>query len=117
MALKQPVVNMDVDANAPPALKDQINRWALEGRRMYKITFAVGRFAALVFGHDFSLSVHIAGDAPATRIWQVSPRFDWSPTKSLDAMGGVAAFHSSFCPAQEPSPNVSPAQWWTNHPG
>ena len=68
---------------------------------MYKITFAADQFAALVFGHDFPLSVNISGNAPATRIWPVSPRFDWSPAQSLDAMGGVSAFHNSFTPEPE----------------
>jgi hypothetical protein len=68
MALKQPVVNIQVDTELARDISDQIERWVQEGHRMYKVTFAVGQFVALVFGHDFPLSVQISGNAPAERI-------------------------------------------------
>lgn len=98
-ALKQPVLNVQVDSIIAQPVRDKLQEWSLAGHRMYKVTFAVGQLVVLVFGHDFPLPIRVYGNAPATHIWPVSHRFDWSSEQSIDPMGGVQAFHDSFAPA------------------
>ena len=77
-----------------------------EGRKAYKITFMVGNFVALVFGHDLPAQLQIHSPKPVAKcIWPVSPGFYWEAKLSVDKIGGVPAFHTAFAPgANGPDP-------------
>jgi hypothetical protein len=102
--LKQPVLNVDIPTDFLPSHREQILRYAAEGHIMYKVTFAVGNVAALVFGHDFPMGVGINSPRPiAKHIWPISRRFKWSDELSIDAIGGLPAFHAAFGPGPDAS--------------
>jgi hypothetical protein len=85
-----------------------------EGRRIYAIIFAIGRFVAQVMGHDLFAQVQVSmGNAPVQRIWRTSPRFDWPASRAVDDIGGVAALHRASM--QQPPDSLAgerkPAGW------
>jgi hypothetical protein len=100
--LKQPVTNVRIATDAPSAFRRQIERYASEGYGMYKVTFAIGNFAVLVFGHNFPLAVNVNSPRPVAKsIWPVSPRFTWSKDLSIDQIGGLPGFHAAFASGRE----------------
>lgn len=102
--LKQPVLNVEIPTDFPSSSREQIQRYAAEGHAMYKVTFAIGNFAALVFGHDFPMGVSINSPRPvAKNIWPMSRRFKWSNELSIDAIGGLPGFHAAFSPGPDGS--------------
>jgi len=100
-ALKQPVVNVQIPAESFASIAGEVQRHAADGHQMYKITFAVGNFAALVFGHDFPMPMNVNSPRPiAKHIWPINQRFRWSSGLSVDQIGGLPAFHAAFAPSQ-----------------
>lgn len=98
-ALKQPVLNVQVPSESFASMAGEVQKHAADGHQMYKITFAVGNFATLVFGHDFPMSVSVNSPRPiAKHIWPINQRFEWSSDLSVDQIGGLPAFHASFAP-------------------
>jgi hypothetical protein len=96
---KQPVLNVRIPVNFPLSLRQQIEESARNGSRLYKVTFAVGNFAALVFGHNFPIPMNAISPRPiAKQIWPISPRFEWSRELSVDPIGGLPGFHAAFGP-------------------
>jgi len=110
-ALKQPVTNVQVPISSP-ALTQSIQQNVAEGHAMYKITFAIGNFVALVFGHDFPMPLHLNSPHPIARhIWPINQRFLWSSELSIDSIGGLPAFHAAFAPnPDEKIPVNAPGQ-------
>jgi hypothetical protein len=100
--LKQPVVNVNIPTDAPLAFRRQIERYVSEGHSMYKVTFAIGNFAVLVFGHNFPLAVNVDSPRPVAKsIWPISPKFTWSKDLSIDQIGGLPGFHAAFASERE----------------
>jgi hypothetical protein len=100
--LKQPVVNLTIPADSPPSFREKIQEYASDGHRAYKITFAVGNFAALVFGHNFPMPMNVNSPKPVARnIWPIARRFKWSEELSVDKIGGLPGFHARFGPSQD----------------
>lgn len=101
-ALKQPVLNIQVDSASFSTTAEQIQSYAATGHRMYKVTFAVGNFAALVFGHDFPMPMSLNSPRPISKhIWPLNQRFQWSNELSVDRIGGLPAFHAAFAPSDK----------------
>ena len=100
-ALKQPVVNIQIPTDSFPSIAEEVQKHVADGRLMYKITFAIGNFVALVFGHDLPMSMNVNSPRPIARhIWPINQRFRWSSELSIDQIGGLPAFHAAFGPSQ-----------------
>ncbi len=105
-AIKEPVSHFQAPAEWTAQDTEAMQRQFAEGRKAYKITFMVGNFVALVFGHDLPalLQIH-SPKSVAKYIWPVSPGFYWEAKLSIDKIGGVPAFHAAFAPgANGPDP-------------
>jgi hypothetical protein len=94
VARTQPVAQLDTQ----PEMKEKFLQWAAEGRKMYRVTFAVGNLAVQVFGHDFPwmLNVAVPPQGYVERVWPMTGRFTWPPRRSLDEIGGLDGMHRAF---------------------
>ena len=100
--LKQPVLNLEVPKDCSPSFREELQQYASDGRVMYKVTFAVGNFAALVFGHNFPTQLNVNSPRPVARhIWPWGHRFKWSEELSIDKIGGLPGFHAAFGPSPD----------------
>jgi hypothetical protein len=99
--LKQPVVNLTIPIDSPPTFRQQLQQYTSDGHRAYKVTFAIGNFVALVFGHNFPLPMNVSSPKPVAKyVWPIGHRFEWSKELSVDKIGGLPGFHASFGPGQ-----------------
>lgn len=100
--LKQPVLNLQIPKDFPPSFREELQQYASDGHVMYKVTFAVGNFVALVFGHNFPTLLNVNSPRPVARhIWPRGHRFKWSEELSIDKIGGLPGFHAAFAPSQD----------------
>jgi len=84
-----------------PALEEKARREVAEGRRLYRLTFTVGRLVFQVFGHDFPAQFKIA--TPGQKqfrqwIWPLQEEITWPPPVMIEAIGGIDGFHASLQP-------------------
>jgi hypothetical protein len=109
-AIKEPVANFQTPIGWTDENTSEMQRHFSAGYKAYKITFTVGKFVALVFGHDLPTLLQVQSPRPlAKTIWPTSPGSYWSDKLSVDKIGGVPAFHASFAPGINRESSLPPA--------
>ncbi len=78
----------------------EIRQMVADGCQVYRMTFALGRVAFVVFGHTFpnSFRVQLSPNMAKVirRIWPVQDRTTWPPPLCIEEMGGFDALHDAF---------------------
>jgi hypothetical protein len=101
-AMKQPIVNFKAPAGWTEQDTDKMRQAFLDGHKVYKVTFMVGEFVALVFGYDLPTVLQVQSPKPVAKpIWPIQPGFYWDRKLNIDKIGGVPGLHMGFGPGPD----------------